>query len=111
MAGSSDDSQWGWHLRGRPQPRKRGKPETPVAAGSPQASGSQPLALDSQPAVPPLRSDAPGRAVRSRGSLPALSSEEERASALAEFHSGIYAPTTRRAMEFKLVTVSAALRR
>jgi hypothetical protein len=105
--GSSGESQWGWHLRERPQPRKRGRSDTSVS----QVSSSQPRILDSPPAVPPLRVDAPGRTARRRGSLPALASEEERAAALAEFHSGIYAPTTRRAMEFKLVTISAALRR
>jgi hypothetical protein len=107
MAGSSSESQWGWHLRGRPQPRKRGRPDPSVA----QSSGTQGPVLDAPRAVPPLRSDAPGRAARSRGALPALAPEEERAEALADFHSGIYAATTRRAMEFKLVTVSAALRR
>ena len=107
MAGSSSESQWGWHLAERPQPRKRGRPDTSSA----QASSSHSQALGNPLAVPPLRVDAPGRSTRRRGSLPALASEEERAAALAEFHSGVYAPTTRRAMEFKMITISAALRR
>ena len=44
-----------------------------------------------------------------RGALPALDSTEERAAAISEFSSGIYAPTTLRASQYKLSTISAAL--
>jgi hypothetical protein len=99
MSGPSSNGQWGWHLSSRPPPSRK-RPSTGAAASSSDAAPK---------AAPPLRDDAPGRKERRRGELPALRSEEERAAALFTFRTEIYAASTRRVMEHKLSTVTAAL--
>ena len=125
MTGSPERVRWGWDLSSRPAPRVKDKGKKRAAAAS---SSSQPSSSHLPPpqareapalsagegvqnprAAPPLRSDAPGRNVRRRGELPALTSTEDRALALASFHTDVYAATTLKAAKHKMATVTAAL--
>ena len=56
----------------------------------------------------PLRHGAPVRLPRDRGSFPSLGTEAERASAIAELHGDVYAPSSRDSLAFKWRTVQRA---
>ena len=114
MAGLQEEVKWGWQLASSSDAGKQEKAIRRLASSSaspPAAKGAHaPSSSSQQPlAAPPLRSDAPGRKVRRRGELPAMASEEDRAEAMVAFRRDVWAPTTLRAAQHKLTTVSSAL--
>jgi hypothetical protein len=90
----SDPTQWGWDFACRKSDARLARVR--------KRSRSPPRAL------PPLRKDAPGRLERTRGALPTLATEEQRSAARSSFEKDVYATSTRRVLEAKLVTVSKA---
>jgi hypothetical protein len=117
MPGSSADEQEGWHLAllpaelcPKPPPAASRKRPSATAAHTVKG-GSQSSGTLHPRAVSPLRADAPGRKERRRGALPTLLTEEERSEALSAFQAEIWAPNTRRVMDYKLVTCTSALAR
>jgi hypothetical protein len=108
MPGSSSDDQEGWHLASLPAVFRT----QPSAGASSSRKRPPAAAIALHPrAVSPLRADAPGRKARTRGALPQLLTEEERSEALGAFRAEVWAPTTKRVMEYKLVTCTSALAR
>ena len=86
---------WGWQRRATtPSTRSR----SPRGRSDPEGQ-----------ALPPLRVDAPGRRAPSRGSLPSLSSEAERSTAVASLFSDVYAASSRQKQAAMWRTISAAL--
>ena len=86
---------WGWQRRATtPSTRSR----SPRGRSDPEGQ-----------ALPPLRVDAPGRRAPSRGSLPSLSSEAERSTAVASLFSDVYAASSRQKQATMWRTISAAL--
>ena len=86
--------------------RRAGRDVAEVPPGAPDSEArgpelEQPARERSRGLHRPLRQGAPVRLPRDRGSFPSLSTEAERATAIAELHGDVYAPSSRDSLSFK----------